>query len=86
MTAADDRAWVEAAVAAHEAGLLRFATTFVGATAALDVVQDTFVELCTADRSRVEAALLAKLERLAAEAIQGARRVVGEKTEQQDAA
>jgi Dynamin family len=32
------------------------------------------------------AALLAKLEHLAAEAIQGARRVVGEKTEQQDAA
>jgi hypothetical protein len=32
------------------------------------------------------AALLARLEQLAAEAIQGARRVVGEKTEQQDAA
>jgi RNA polymerase sigma-70 factor (ECF subfamily) len=41
--------------------LLRFATTIVGATAALDVVQDTFVELCTADRERVEGHLAAWL-------------------------
>lgn len=54
MTTADDRAWVEAAVAAHEAGLLRFASTIVGRTAALDVVQDTFLELCAADRTKVE--------------------------------
>ena len=61
MTAAGDRAWVEAAVAEHEAGLLRFASTIVGAAAAFDVVQDTFVELCTADRSQVEGHLAAWL-------------------------
>lgn len=61
MTTGADHAWVEAAVAAHEAGLLRFATTIVGRTAALDVVQDTFVELCTADRDRVEGHLAAWL-------------------------
>lgn len=61
MTAASDRAWVEAAVAEHEGGLLRFASTIVGATAAFDVVQDTFVELCTADRTKVEGHLAAWL-------------------------
>jgi RNA polymerase sigma factor (sigma-70 family) len=58
---ASDRAWVEAAVAAHQAGLLRFASTIVDAAAAFDVVQDTFVELCTADRSQVEGHLAAWL-------------------------
>ena len=61
MTGPVDRAWVEAAVAAHEAGLLRFAATIVGASGALDVVQDTFVELCTADRERIEGHLAAWL-------------------------
>jgi RNA polymerase sigma factor (sigma-70 family) len=61
LTAASDRAWVEAAVAEHEGGLIRFAATIVGATAALDVVQDTFLELCSADRQRVEGHLAAWL-------------------------
>jgi RNA polymerase sigma factor (sigma-70 family) len=61
VTAASDREWVEAAVAEHQGGLLRFASTLVGAAAAFDVVQDSFLELCTADRSQVEGHLAAWL-------------------------
>jgi RNA polymerase sigma factor (sigma-70 family) len=61
LTAEGDHEWVAAAVAAHEAGLIRFAATIVGATVALDVVQDTFVQLCTSDRSEVDGHLAAWL-------------------------
>jgi RNA polymerase sigma-70 factor (ECF subfamily) len=53
----DDRAWLEAALGRHEAALLRYAASVVGKAAARDVVQDTFLALCRAERGKVEARL-----------------------------
>ena len=51
----DDRAWVRAAVALHERSLVAYATHLTGdVNAARDVVQETFVRLCGADRGEVE--------------------------------
>lgn len=55
---ADDRAFVRAALARYEKPLLRFARSIVGSAHAADVVQDTFVALCKAERSEVEAHLV----------------------------
>lgn len=50
--------WVLDALNAHEKALLRYATTLVGAEAARDVVQETFLELCRAERGSVEGHLV----------------------------
>ena len=50
--------WVSDALVAHEAALLRYATTVVGPEDARDVVQETFLELCRADRTVVEGHLV----------------------------
>ncbi len=48
-------AWIRAALAEFEARLLRYATSITGnADLARDVVQDTFLRLCAADRAKVE--------------------------------
>ncbi|HTJ84958.1 MAG TPA: sigma-70 family RNA polymerase sigma factor [Polyangiaceae bacterium] len=52
------REWVLAALSAHERSLLRFAATLVGPDRARDVVQDTFLELCKADRAAIEGRLV----------------------------
>jgi RNA polymerase sigma factor (sigma-70 family) len=54
----DDRAFVRAAISAHERQLLRFAQSLVGPAHAADVVQDTFVALCKAERSQIEGHLV----------------------------
>jgi RNA polymerase sigma-70 factor (ECF subfamily) len=61
VTTAGQREWVEVAVAEHQGRLLRFASAIVGPSTALDVVQDTFLELCAADRSTIEGHLAAWL-------------------------
>ena len=53
--------WVMEALAQHEAALLRYATTLVGSSLASDVVQDTFLKLCSAEREEVEGHLAAWL-------------------------
>src|SRR5262245_10062291 len=57
----DDRGWVKGALVRYEQPLLRFAASFVGREQAADVVQDTFVQLCKANRSEVEGHLAAWL-------------------------
>jgi RNA polymerase sigma factor (sigma-70 family) len=52
--ASPEKRWVLSALEAHEKSLLRFAATIVGPDAAKDVVQDTFLELCRANRETVE--------------------------------
>ncbi len=48
-----ERAWLEGALGRFEAPLLRYAASLVGAAAAPDVVQDTFLALCRAQREKV---------------------------------
>lgn len=52
----DDRArWVDDALQEHEGPLLRYATRLLGdVERARDVVQDTFLRLCRADRAKIE--------------------------------
>ena len=57
----EDRAFVRNALAAHEQPLLRFAASLVGRAHAADVVQDTFLALCKAERSEVSGHLAAWL-------------------------
>lgn len=57
----EDRVFVRSALAAHEQPLLRFAASLVGRAHAADVVQDTFLALCKADRSEVSGHLAAWL-------------------------
>jgi RNA polymerase sigma factor (sigma-70 family) len=57
----EDRAFVRSALAAHERPLLRFAASLVGRAHAADVVQDTFLALCKADRNLVRGHLAAWL-------------------------
>lgn len=61
MTGDDDRRWVLSVLEQFERPLLRFATSLVGPSHAADVVQDTFLELCRADRTQVEGHLSAWL-------------------------
>ncbi len=57
--------WIAQALARHEAPLLRYATRFLqNADRARDVVQETFLALCRADRSKVEGHLAAWLFRV----------------------
>jgi RNA polymerase sigma factor (sigma-70 family) len=58
---ADHEAWVRDALRRYEAALLRFAGSIAGRRLAPDVVQDTFVQLCLADRKAVEGHLAAWL-------------------------
>lgn len=53
-----EKGWVLSALVKHEASLLRFAGTIVGADDARDVVQDTFLELCRANQQEVEGHLV----------------------------
>ena len=47
--------WIDSALARYEAPLLRYATRLVGEVdRARDVVQETFLSLCQADRDRIE--------------------------------
>jgi len=57
----EDRAFVRSALAAHEPALLRFAASLVGSAHAADVVQDTFLALCKAERTTVSGHLAAWL-------------------------
>ena len=51
----DHQQWIRAALTAHEGPLLRYATRLTGSLeAAQDVVQDTFMRLCAADRAKIE--------------------------------
>lgn len=53
-----DSEWVRAAVAQYEGPLIRYALRFSGdVDTARDIVQDTFLKLCRADRTEVEAFL-----------------------------
>jgi RNA polymerase sigma factor (sigma-70 family) len=56
-------AWIREALAQHEAPLVRYATRLLRGDVdrARDVVQDTFLRLCQADRARVEGHLEAWL-------------------------
>jgi len=52
---ATDAEWVEAALERYEGPLLRYAARMLGdLESAQDVVQDTFLRLCKANRSRME--------------------------------
>ena len=58
----DTAAWVRAALERFEQPLVRYAQRFTGdLETARDVVQDTFLKLCTADRTKVENHLAAWL-------------------------
>lgn len=47
--------WVQEALDRYEASLIRYATRITGDTEqARDVVQDTFLRMCTADRAKIE--------------------------------
>lgn len=47
--------WIDSVLARYEAPLLRYATGLLGSTdRARDVVQETFLSLCQADRGRIE--------------------------------
>jgi RNA polymerase sigma-70 factor (ECF subfamily) len=48
-----EQAWLEAALDRYEAPLLRYAASVVGRAAAPDVVQDTFLALCRAEREQI---------------------------------
>src|SRR5262245_17530404 len=48
-----EQEWLEAALDRYEAPLLRYAASVVGRAAAPDVVQDTFLALCRAEREQV---------------------------------
>lgn len=54
-------AWVRATMLSYEAKLLRYAADIVGSSLARDVVQDTFLKLCRADRASVDSHLSAWL-------------------------
>lgn len=56
--------WIRDALAHFEAPLVRYATRLVGEAAAADVVQETFLALCQADRETVEDHLAAWLFRV----------------------
>ena len=56
--------WVIPALTEHEAPLLRYAASIVGPEKAPDVVQDTFLKLCTESRDAVEGHLAAWLFRV----------------------
>ena len=53
--------WVMDALVRHEASLLRYAASLVGSSLAADVVQDTFLRLCSAKQAEVEGHLAAWL-------------------------
>ena len=54
----NDSEWVRSALTRYEGPLLRYATRFTAdPDLARDVVQDTFLRLCTADRCKVDAHL-----------------------------
>ena len=58
-------AWVQAALERYEGPLIRYARRFTGdIELARDVVQDTFLRLCAADRDAVEAHLAPWLYRV----------------------
>jgi len=57
----EDESWVRVALDSYEAPLLRYAAAIVGKALAPDVVQDTFLKLCTAERPAVEDHLAAWL-------------------------
>lgn len=58
----DRKEWVRAALEQFEQPLIRYATRLTGsAEAARDVVQETFLKLCTADRGKVDSHLAAWL-------------------------
>ena len=57
MQGEDGDCWLDVALERHEAALMRYAASIVGAGAAADVVQDTFLALCTASREKVEGRL-----------------------------
>jgi RNA polymerase sigma factor (sigma-70 family) len=48
-----EREWLTRALDRHEAALLRYAASIVGTVAAPDIVQDTFLALCRAERDKV---------------------------------
>jgi RNA polymerase sigma-70 factor (ECF subfamily) len=54
MTAETDGDWIRRALERHRDPLLRFAAGLVGPSQAPDVVQDTFVALCKAERKEIE--------------------------------
>ena len=50
--------WIEAALARHEAPLVRYAASITGdEETARDVVQEAFIKLCAANRAKVENSL-----------------------------
>jgi RNA polymerase sigma-70 factor (ECF subfamily) len=49
-----EQAWLAAALDRYEGPLLRYAASVVGRAAAPDVVQDTFLALCHAQRAQVD--------------------------------
>ena len=53
--------WVMEALGRHEASLLRYAASLVGSERAADVVQDTFLRLCSTAQQDVEGHLAAWL-------------------------
>lgn len=59
-----DREWMFGVLDEHEAPLLRFARSMVGASLADDVVQDTFLRLCKQNRRDVEGHVAAWLFRV----------------------
>src|SRR6478609_6877173 len=77
--------WVLAALQKHEAALLRYAASLVGETRAQDVVQDTFLRLCSQPPESVRdhlAAWLFTVCRNRAREIRRADRRVAVKTEE----
>ncbi|HMI91597.1 MAG TPA: sigma-70 family RNA polymerase sigma factor [Polyangiales bacterium] len=50
----EQREWIQGALTRYEQPLLRFAAQWVGAAHARDVVQDTFLALCKAQRNEIE--------------------------------
>jgi RNA polymerase sigma-70 factor (ECF subfamily) len=54
MPNADEFEWIQRALARYEQPLLRFAIQLVGHAHAQDIVQDTFLALCKAERSDIE--------------------------------
>jgi len=52
-----DGHWVRTALERHREPLLRFAASLVGRSHAPDVVQDTFLALCKAERGEIEGRL-----------------------------
>ncbi len=58
----DKAEWVELAMGRYEKPLIRYATGITGnADMALDVVQDTFLKLCSADKAKIDGHLPAWL-------------------------